>query len=224
MKIGLCSLVSYMEIKLGIIEDDDRIRSNYAEFFKLHSDFRVVFSLNYLKMGFLHGQLQKPDIILLDINLPSGSSLKSISALKQLFPETKVIILTASSDQATILKSMNTGVDGYLIKNSSLQYIADMLSQTYSGGFPLSPIAAQYILNASSAEMNDANIFSELSDREMQLVKLLKTGMSNKMASEHLSITFFTVNHHLKSIYKKLNIHSKTELVAFAAQLDNTSY
>jgi len=213
-----------MKIQLGIVEDDDLIRSNYTHFFQLQQEFNVLFSLNDLKLRALRIQQKQPDLILLDINLPSGDSLRSVSVLKQLFPFCKIIILTASSDPATILKSLNAGVDGYLIKNSSLQYIADTLIQTFKGGFPLSPLAARHILNASAIEIDDSSIFNQLSSREMELVHLLKTGMSNKMASDHLSVTFFTINHHLKNIYKKLNIHSKSELVALASSIENQKY
>jgi DNA-binding NarL/FixJ family response regulator len=211
-----------MKINLGIIEDNEAVRTNYVEFFNLQPEFQVVFAFGDLKINALHAQTVRPDIVLLDIGLPSGSSLKSVSKLKQFFPNAKIIILTASSDQATILKSINNGVDGYLIKNSSLHYIYDTLKQTYQGGFPLSPLAAKYLLNTTPAEKQLSNVFADLTSREMELVRLLKTGMSNKMASDHLSVTFFTVNHHLKSIYRKLNIHSKSELIALASILENS--
>ena len=211
-----------MIVSLGIIEDDEISRDNYVEFFNLHPEFQVVFALEDVKLNELYTRSAQPDIILLDLGLPSGNSLKSVIILKQFFPEAKIIVLTASSDPETILESINFGIHGYLIKNSSLQYIADTLIQTKDGGYPISPLAAKHLFNATSEKKKESEIFSKLSPREHELVRLLQTGMSNKMASNHLSVTFFTVNHHLKNIYRKLNIHSKSELIALAGALKNT--
>lgn len=209
-----------MQIKLGVIEDDDTLRGNFEEFFNQREDFEVIFSDTGIKWSTLNKLTARPVILLLDLFLTSGCSANAINKLKQLFPQCKVIILSASSDEEAILNAINNGADGYLVKTSSMQFIADSLIHALNSGMPLSPVAAFHLFKSKNNKTTFANSFG-LTKKEWELVDLLKIGISNKMAANLLGVTYFTINQHLKSIYKKLNINSKSELVFIANQTNH---
>lgn len=208
-----------MEIFLGIIEDNEKLRNNYKEYFTDCEGFNVSFCINDLNNLQAVANSVKPDIILLDIMLPSGNSLTWLHKIKQIFPVCHIVILSGISDPLLSHDAMNKGVNGFLLKDSSLEYIKDALLKTYHGGTALSPMIANHLLY-TKARQTVISIFPGLTKRETQLINILKTGMSNKMAASELEVTFFTINQHLKNIYKKLNINSKSELISFVMKYD----
>lgn len=204
-------------INLGIIEDDAILLSNYVDFFEMESEFNVSFSLNDInRLSALRSSCMA-DIILLDLILPSGNSLNYIHKILQRFPRSRVVILSGISDQEMSQSALQRGATGFLLKSSSLQYIKDSLIKANDGGTPLSPLIVNHLIYYKSVQ----TLFQahpDLTKRELELVYLLKTGMSNKMAAAELKVTTFTINQHLKNVYKKLKINSRGELITIAAK------
>lgn len=204
-------------INLGIIEDDAILLSNYVDFFEMESEFNVSFSLNDInRLSALRSSCMA-DIILLDLILPSGNSLNYIHKILQRFPRSRIVILSGISDQEMSQSALQRGATGFLLKSSSLQYIKDSLIKANDGGTPLSPLIVNHLIYYKSVQ----TLFQahpDLTKRELELVYLLKTGMSNKMAAAELKVTTFTINQHLKNVYKKLKINSRGELITIAAK------
>jgi len=206
-------------IELGLVEDNYILRNNYEEFFNNEPQFKLVFSVSEVKtLQSLSFTLQ-PQIILLDLLLPSGNSMTYIHKIKQFFPSSSVIVLSSVIDERISQAVIQNGADGYLLKTSSLQYIKDALLKISEGGIPLSPLIVNHLLYSKNRQ-TFASVYPNLTKREIELVDLLKTGMSNKMAALSLNVTFFTVNQHLKNIYTKLQINSKNELIALAMKFE----
>ncbi|MET3112846.1 DNA-binding NarL/FixJ family response regulator [Pedobacter sp. CG_S7] len=203
-------------IKLGLIEDDVSLLKNYKEYFSNESIFNIVFAVPDIKQLFKNGFEVSPDIILLDLMLPSGNSLDFIHKIKQYFPKASIIILSAISDQAISQSALQKGAHGFLLKSSSLHFIKDALLKVSEGGMPLSPSIVNHLIHLKKNEQTLIEAYPNLTKKEIEIIYLLKTGMSNKMAAAVLDVTFFTINQHSKSIYKKLNIHSKSELIAIS--------
>lgn len=203
-----------MIIKLGLVEDSRTLREYFGDYFKRCPEFEILFSVSDLKDLYRINSPDKPDIILLDIMLPSGNSLDSIHKIKQLFPFTHIVILSAIDNPAASHAAFNNGAKGFLLKTSSSDFIRDALIKTYEGGTPLSPLIANHLIDFKGPH-NLAELAPELTKRELDLCSLAAIGMSNKMIASAMNITFFTVNEHLKHIYKKLNINSKSELVSY---------
>lgn len=199
-------------IKLGFIEDNVKLLDNYKDFFSSEPRFEIVFAIHDVKNLYAISSACAPDMILLDLILPSGNSLDFLHIIKQHFPQCMIIILSGVSDQATTKAALQRGANGFLLKTSSLQFIKDALIKTAEGGTPLSPSIVNHIIGFKT-EQTLTEAYPDLTKREAELIRLLRTGMSSKMAASALNITFFTINQHLKSIYKKLHIHSKTELM-----------
>lgn len=202
-------------ISLGIIEDNRVLRSNYEDYFNASSDFELLFSLDDIKGLNKISHSAQPDILLLDLLLPSGNSLEQINRIRQFFPFTKIIILSSVTDVKTSKIAIHNGANGYLLKTSSLSYINDALLKAHDGGTPLSPLIVNHLFEPE-APGNLADVYPSLTRREIELIDVLKTGMSNKMAATALNVTFFTINQHLKNIYTKLHINSKNELISLA--------
>lgn len=203
-----------MVIKLGFIEDDLVLLDNYKEFFGWEDTFNIIFSIRDIKDLIKLDLDDAPDIILLDLMLPSGNSLNLLHVVKQFFPHASIIILSSVSEANVSRTALCKGANGYLLKSSSLQFIKDALYKAYEGAIPLSPSIVNHLLDLKQVTHTLKDAYPNLTKRELELIYLLKTGMSNKMAASVLNVTFFTINHHAKNIYKKLSIHSKGELIA----------
>jgi len=202
-----------MIIKIGFIEDNNIIRGNYEDYFKSFAEFKVLFAVSDWKNLFQINSALQPDIILLDLMLPSGNSIKSIHKIKQLFPYSKIVILSAVEDPASSQLAFSNGAEGFLLKTSSLDYIKDSLIKTFDGGTPISPMVASHLIDVKHQHVS-SQMMPNLTKRELELCNLAVTGMSNKMIANAMHVTFFTINQHLKSIYKKMNINSKSELIS----------
>jgi len=196
--------------KIGLIEDNNIIRDVYSNYFKVTKSFDVVFSVADIADALVFKGIL-PGIILLDVNLPSGSGIDKIKLLIQNFPGTKIVILSSMLDNNLTKLAIENGASGYLLKSSSMPYICESLLQIEDGGMPFSPATIAHLI---PPKVNDEQS-TGLTKREWELIKLLSEGYSNKVAADKLNVTYFTINQHLKNIYKKLHINSKPELVSW---------
>lgn len=157
----------------------------------------------------------KPDLFLCDIGLPDGSGLDFVPEVKKL-EHAKALVLTSFGDRETIVTAIRAGADGYLLKDSTPAIILDGIRITLAGGSPVSSSAAVYMLEqlrsgalVEAAERED----SGLTQREVELLELFAKGSSYKEAARLLGISPLTIGNHVKSIYRKLAVHSRGEAV-----------
>lgn len=207
-------------IKIGIVEDNWILRKNYEYYFKNDIDFQVVFCIEDFKMLQRISQVVQPDIILLDILLPSGNSIEQLPRIKHIFPSCSIIMLSGMTDHASAYQSFRNGANGFLLKSSSMDYVRESLLKAVDGGIPLSPMIAKHLFRQDSNQTL-AETYPMLTRRELQIINLLKSGAANKNVATILDVSLFTINQHLKNIYKKLNINSKSELVALTSKFEN---
>ncbi|OKS88480.1 response regulator [Mucilaginibacter polytrichastri] len=199
--------------EIGLIEDDNILRNAYTKYFRITQTFKVVFSVPDVADALSLNTVQ-PDIILLDVNLRSGSGIDGIQVLAAQFPTSKIVILSSMENAKLTRLAMENGATGYLLKSSSLAYITESLLKLDEGGIPFSPATISHVIHNNATADNRSEI-TELTKREVELVKLLSEGVANKIAADRLNVTYFTINQHLKNIYKKLEINSKSELIAW---------
>lgn len=197
--------------EIALIEDDHVLRNSYLKYFNLTNAFSVLFCVNDIPDAIAAKHLQ-PQLILLDINLPSGSGIDQIGIIKQHFPDSKIVILSSLENPALTRKALEAGAVGFLLKSSSLAYIAESISKIDDGGSPFSPGTMSHVLQHNDEPMEEPGEFTK---RELELIKLISEGVANKTAADKLNVTYFTINQHLKNIYKKLNINSKSELISW---------
>lgn len=201
-------------INIGIIEDNHFLLNNYREFLEDFQECKVVFACKSVE-EFIALPVVYPDVkvILLDITLPGMSGIEGIPEVKRIYPETKVIVLSGHDGKQYIIESIKKGASGYIIKTSRLSDIYQSVMDTVQSGATLSPKAAHLLISHLNKDPLES-IKDKLTRREYELVELLKEGYSYKEMAEQLFVTVFTVNQHLKKVYQKLNVSTKSELIS----------
>lgn len=201
---------------IGIIEDNSELLGNYVEFFSHQINYSVCFSCASIS-EFIEGvnsKTVKPNIILLDINLPGISGIEGIEFIKKKFPKVIIVMLTAYSDREYILKALEYGANGYLIKGMSLEDMKQHLNQYEKNGSAVSPkVAKELIDHFRSSKLKEQNTLAILTPREKEIALCIVNGHTQKQAAEILGIKFNTINHHLKNIYTKLGVNTQVALI-----------
>jgi len=151
-----------------------------------------------------------PDVVLMDINLPGLSGIECLKHLKPKMPALDVIMLTVFADDDTVFDSLCAGACGYITKNASPEKILDAIREVRDGGAPMSGRIARMVVSSFKIPGDPS---AQLTDREKEVLDELCRGKSYKMVADALNITHDTVRHHIKNIYKKLEVHSVSEAI-----------
>jgi DNA-binding NarL/FixJ family response regulator len=159
----------------------------------------------------------KPDVILMDIEMPGTSGIEGVKIIKEQFPEMKILMETVFDDDDKIFSSICAGAEGYILKHTSPAEIMNAIREIYEGGSPMTPSIANRVLKMVKGKARTrADESFDLTDREKEILSNLVKGMSYKMIADTCFISAETVNAHIKNIYRKLQVHSKGEAVAKA--------
>ncbi len=159
----------------------------------------------------------KPDVILMDIEMPGINGIEAVALIKEEYPEMKILMETIFDDDEKIFNSICAGAEGYILKHTSPAEILEAIEEIYEGGSPMTPSIANRVLKMVKARPETGNKESfDLTDREKEILTCLVKGMSYKMVADTCFISIETVNVHIKNIYRKLQVHSKSEAVAKA--------
>ena len=203
-------------ISVGIIEDNIFLLKSFRDYINSTEGLEVLFSytsMEDMKDSTNSRKNKQPDIILLDIVLPGQSGIEGIPVLKTKFPDTKIIILTGHNDQELIMNSIKVGAVGYALKSAQLSTLVDIIRQVSKLGAYIDQTLVEKVFH-SLQQKNNNSMLDALTFREKEIVSLVEKGQSYKQMSDKLFVTTYTINYHLKNIYKKLNIHSKSELLS----------
>lgn len=159
----------------------------------------------------------QPDVILKDIELPLVNGIEAVRMIREKYSDVKILMETIFEEDEKIFQSICNGAQGYVLKNTPPEEILNAIREIYEGGAPMSPIIASKVLRMFKFNLsNEVNNSFELSLREKEILKCLVEGMSYKMIADTCFISADTVNGQIKNIYKKLQVHSKSEAVAKA--------
>ncbi|MEZ5016927.1 MAG: response regulator transcription factor [Flavipsychrobacter sp.] len=201
-------------LAVGILEDNESLRKNIASFLDITKEYFVVFSTASLQDA-LQAECP-PDFVLLDIHLEEVNGLDLIHKILDQYPNTTIIIMTGDKEENFIVKALEKGAKGYLYKPFALSDLKNTLQTVREKGSFLDADTTTKLMKAMSNRSNTSNLKTEyqLTDREMDIILLMKEGHSYKAIGEKLNISFHTVNHHLKNAYQKLNVKSRLELLA----------
>lgn len=209
------------ELRVGVIEDDIDMR-DYLEHIVGRADgMRICFSQATLKSA--RQEIQngaKPDICLVDLQLPDGNG---VDFIREIGAKTivKFLVLTVLGDRTSVLSALEAGAHGYLLKDSSERMVIKSLRQAISGSNPISPEAATHLLSLLIGPIKTATEHSpsELSERQADVLTCFAKGLSYQETAAALNLSVHTINDHVKTIYGKLRVHSKSEAVFEALQL-----
>lgn len=156
----------------------------------------------------------KPDVALIDINLPGMNGIDCVSKLKAQMPELNILMLTAYEDSDSIFNSLRAGAKGYLLKKTVPTELLPAIEQVQAGGAPMSMQVARKVVEHFQRRAKTASQFEQLTKREHEILALLAKGQFYKEIGDQLGISFSTVRAHLRNIYEKLHVQSRTEAAA----------
>jgi len=200
-------------ITIAIVEDDLEIREVLSQYLDSQRDCECPLAVESVEE--LLPQLAEgvaPHVILMDIGLPGMSGISGIRMIKNKYPDMDIVMLTVHNDSHKIFESLSAGASGYLLKNTPLPEIAEAVRMLYDGGAPMSPQIARKVID-HFAPQRMTRSSSPLSPREEEIVIGLVDGLSYKLIADRLHISTETVRFHIKSIYRKLHVHSKAEVI-----------
>jgi len=156
-----------------------------------------------------------PDVILLDVELPGQSGLEAVRKIKAICPSTRVVMLTVFEDHEKVFKAICAGASGYLLKTAPVERIVESIHEALTGGAPMTPRVAKSVLEMFSQLVQPKHDYG-LTTREQEILELMTQGLAKKQIADQLSVSYHTVDTHMRNIYTKLHVHSFTGAVARA--------
>ncbi len=201
-------------ITIAIIEDNAQYRKAISFIIQMNNQYRLVHTLeNCLNMISSFTET-KPDVVLMDIDMPGMNGIEAVWEIKKIFPEIKILMLTVFEDEEKIFGAIRAGANGYLLKKDTPQKIMGAIEAVQNGESPMNGMIASKVLDFFQQNKTALIDESLLTERESQILRLLMKGNSYKEIATEIFISVETLNSHVKNIYRKLNVHSRSELAA----------
>ena len=202
-----------MAITLAIVEDLDEVRDGLKNFISLSQDFEVLDTFKTAEEAAYDLPKLKPDIVIMDINLPGMNGIECIRQIKNKIPGTQFMMFTVYENDEKVFEALKAGASGYLLKNTGLVQLIESLKELYNGGSPMSANIARKLVTFFRKEQKEATNLEMLSSRENEILQLLSKGLLYKEIAEQLSISVSTVRQHIHHIYEKLHVQNRTEAI-----------
>lgn len=200
-------------IKIALVEDQPKVRESWSRLINSMPDFCCVCACSSGEEALRSIPPEQPDVILMDIFLPRMSGIECTARFKELLPKTQIVILTAMDDQELVFMALEAGADGYLLKRTKPSDLRDALLDVLGGGAPMTSQIARRVIESFRRKGKDREEAAHLSVREEQILRLLAQGFSNKQIASKLELSVDTVCSHLKHVFEKLHVNSRTEAV-----------
>ena len=197
-------------IGVAVVEDNSGLRRTLTRLISHAPGLRCVGAWPDGESALAEMPALKPDVVLMDINLPGVSGIECTARFKQICPETQVIMVTVYQDADNIFRALQAGACGYLLKRASSVEILDAILEAHRGGAPMTSQIARKVVEAFRKPAA-AGVKLELSPREREVLELIAKGFVNKEVAAQLNIAYETVKGHTKNIYEKLHVHSRSE-------------
>ena len=210
--MGEAATFGGMKTPLAIVEDQPAIREALHTYLGAQPEFECVVVAGSVEelLDALAAGAPRPRLVLSDIGLPGASGISGIGLLHQYAPQAEVVLITVYQDADRIFKAMCAGAVGYLVKSTPLPDIKQALLDVLAGGSPMSPAVARHVMRYFKPATSQAT----LTAREQQIVEALEQGLSYKLVADRLDISINTVRAYIRTVYDKLQINSKAELLS----------
>ncbi len=205
-------------IKVAIIEDERDIREGLGMLINYTEGFECVGKYGSMEEALTSIRHRTPDVVLSDIGLPGMDGIEGVKIIKEKYPTMTILMLSVYDDNERIFDALCSGAVGYLLKKTPPAKLIDSLRDAIGGGSPMSPEIARKVVALFRDFRPPERVDYDLSPHETRILKLLVEGHSYKTAAARLNVTTSTISFHLKNIYEKLQVHSKSEAVAKALQ------
>ncbi len=201
-------------ITVSIVDDEADLREHIAGYLAAAGNIRCQSAYASAAEALEHLPQDKPDVILMDINLGDMDGIECVRRLTALVPEMQVLMLTVFEDTEQIFRALAAGASGYLLKRLSPKKLLEAIEEVYAGGSPMSaPIARKVVQSFKTAPAHGDNSM-DLSPRERSVLDRLAGGLAYKQIADELGVSIHTVRNYIRRIYEKLHVHTRTEAVA----------
>lgn len=201
-------------ITVAIVEDHTELRESWRQIIDSAEGFECLECFPAAEQALREIPLYKPDVVIMDINLPGMSGIECTRLLRQEIPRQQVLILTVYEDSERIFEALEAGASGYLLKRTSPEQLLQAIVEVRNGGSPMtSEVARKVVQSFRKPARGKAAEEANLTPREEEILKLLAQGYVTKEISDKLGISYYTSQTHLKNIYEKLHVRSRTEAV-----------
>jgi DNA-binding NarL/FixJ family response regulator len=198
-------------IKVALVEDHPKVRDSWIKLINSFPDFVCTCACASGEEALRVIPPEKPDVVLMDIFLPRLSGIECTHRLKTLLPQTQIIIFTAMDDEELVFMALEAGADGYLLKRTKPSDLRASLLDVLGGGAPMTSQIARCVIESFRKKAKVRDETAGLSAREEQILLLLSQGYSNKLIADKLELSIDTVCSHLKHVFNKLHVRSRTE-------------
>lgn len=207
------------KITLTLVEDDKDVRMRLVELFQRHENFTLLDDCGTAKDGLEALKKYKPDVLLTDLGLPDGSGIEIIKAVETLHLDTQAMVISGFQDEHIVFQALEAGAKAYILKHDESQSITDSILSMMKGGAPISPVIARLMLQRFQQNKTVTELPETLTQRQIKILKFVSQGFSSREISEKLDISYYTVTTHIKNIYSKLQVNSRTEALHEAGKL-----
>jgi DNA-binding NarL/FixJ family response regulator len=197
--------------KIAIVEDNKVIRESLMEFVHADPECRCVCACATAEEALKVIPKYEPEIVLMDIQLPNMSGIECIAQLKQILPSVHIIMVTVYEDTERIFKALRMGACGYLLKRCAPEELISAIREVRQGGAPMSREIARKVIASFQEPLTTAIEVEDLTPREREILELLADGFPNKEIADRVGLTDGTVRWHLRHVYNKLHVRSRTE-------------
>lgn len=200
-----------MKTTVGIVEDNPNIRQSLQEWVDATPDFQCVCACADAATALREVPRLKPDVVLMDIQLPGESGITCTARLKNLMPTLQIVVVTVYRDRDLLFQALKAGACGYLLKRSTPDEVIRAIADVRTGGAPMTGEIARMLVETFQKPSSEP--LAGLSERETEILALVAKGLTNKEIGPHLNISYDTVRAHLRRIYEKLHVHCRAEAV-----------
>jgi len=203
-------------IKVAIIEDVREIREGLAMMIKFTEGYRCTGSFRSMEEALEKIRFDLPDVVLVDIGLPGMSGVEGVRLLKERYPSILLLMLTVYDDDEMVFNALCAGACGYLLKKTPAARLMESLREAFDGGAPMSPDIARRVVNLFRTIRPPDTANYDLTPHETRLLKMLVEGHNYKTAAAEVGVSVATIAFHMRNIYEKLQVHSKSQAVSKA--------
>ena len=203
-------------LRIIIFDDNINVRESIELLLSTTDNMQLIAAYENCKNLISNIGNSKPDIVLMDIDMPILNGIDGVKLLRTKFPELPVLMLTGFEDDEKVFASLCAGANGYVLKNINMESLINYINEVHNGGAPMTPVIARKVLNQFT-KLQPAQASSEeynLSSREKDVLQLLVKGKSYKMIADELNISYETVHSHIRRIYQKLQVNSLGEAIS----------
>jgi len=200
-------------IRVMIVDDHDMVRRGLATFLRVKADLELVGEASNGQQALQVCEKIQPDVILMDLVMPEMDGMTATRAIRECWPQIQVIALTSFQEKELVREALQAGAIGYLLKNVSIDELAEAIRSAHAGRPTLAPEAAQALIQAASSELA---LGDDLTPREREVLALMVEGLTNPEIAERLTMSRSTARAHVSNILSKLGVSNRAEAIALA--------